>query len=45
VRWPFYLGIVLAAAGGCLVTFFKPPPGRPHAPAAQMVASNPAQRE
>jgi hypothetical protein len=31
VRWQFYLGIVLAAAGGCLVTFYKPPPARPHA--------------
>ena len=24
VRWPFVLGIVLAATGGCLVTFFRP---------------------
>lgn len=24
VRWPFLLGIVLAALGGCLVTFFRP---------------------
>jgi uncharacterized membrane protein YeaQ/YmgE (transglycosylase-associated protein family) len=24
VRWPFVLGIVLAAVGGCLVTFFRP---------------------
>lgn len=24
VRWEFVLGIVLAAAGGCLVTFFRP---------------------
>ncbi|MXX40334.1 MAG: hypothetical protein F4Y91_20795 [Gemmatimonadetes bacterium] len=24
VRWPFVLGIVLAAMGGCLVTFFRP---------------------
>jgi hypothetical protein len=34
VKWPFYLGIVLAALGGCLVTFFKPapvPPGKSHA--------------
>ena len=29
IRWPFYLGIVLAALGGCLVTLYKPPPG-PH---------------
>ncbi len=35
VRWPFYLGIVLAATGGCLVTFFKPPPARLHASAPQ----------
>lgn len=26
VRWPFLLGIVLAAVGGGLVTRFKPPP-------------------
>ena len=24
VRWPFILGIVLAAIGGCLVTLFRP---------------------
>jgi hypothetical protein len=29
IRWQFYLGIVMAATGGCLVTFFKPPPPRP----------------
>ncbi len=29
VPFPFYLGIVLAAVGGCLVTFFKPGPGGP----------------
>src|ERR1700722_416394 len=33
IKWQFYLGIVMAAVGGCLVTFFKPPPSRPHAPA------------
>jgi hypothetical protein len=38
VRWPFYLGIVLAAAGGCLVTYFKPLPARPHAATPQTVA-------
>ncbi len=27
IPWPFFLGILLAAAGGCLVTLFKPPPG------------------
>ena len=39
VKWQFYLGIVMAAAGGCLVTFFKPPPAKPHAPAAQTAAA------
>ena len=31
IKPQFYLGIVLAAVGGCLVTFYKPPP--PPAPA------------
>lgn len=31
VKWQFYLGIVMAAAGGCMVTYFKPPAAR-HAP-------------
>jgi len=38
VPWPFYVGILLAAAGGMLVTRFKPPgtagpptPSEPHA--------------
>jgi drug/metabolite transporter (DMT)-like permease len=26
IKWQFYLGIVLAAAGGCLVSYFKPNP-------------------
>jgi uncharacterized membrane protein YeaQ/YmgE (transglycosylase-associated protein family) len=26
IRWPFFLGILLAAVGGCLVTFYKPAP-------------------
>ena len=35
IRWPFFLGIVLAATGGYLVTAFKPPPPKAaHAPAA-----------
>lgn len=36
IKWPFYAGMVLAALGGCLVTFFKPaapPPGAHAAPA------------
>jgi hypothetical protein len=32
IRWPFYLGIIMAATGGCLVTFYKPPPAKPHGP-------------
>ena len=35
IRWPFWLGILLAAAGGALVTKFKPEaaagPGKPQA--------------
>ena len=27
IRLPFYLGIAMAAGGGCLVTFYKPNPG------------------
>lgn len=38
IRWPFVLGLVLAAAGGCLVTMFKPA----HGPPAKKVASAPA---
>jgi hypothetical protein len=36
IRWPFYLGILLAAAGGCLVTFYKPAvaPGKAKPPMA-----------
>jgi hypothetical protein len=34
VKPAFYLGILLAALGGCLVTFYKPAPSKPaHAPA------------
>lgn len=29
IRWPFYLGIALAALGGCLVTLYKPNPPAP----------------
>jgi drug/metabolite transporter (DMT)-like permease len=46
VRWQFYLGIILAATGGCLVTFFKPPAAKPHGPPAQAaVASKAAQQQ
>ena len=32
VKWPLFLGIVLAATGGGMAAYFKPPPPRPHAP-------------
>lgn len=35
IRWPFFLGIALAAVGGCLVTLYKPAAGPPRAPAGQ----------
>lgn len=31
LRWPFVLGIILAAVGGCLVTLYKPNPAPPQA--------------
>ena len=35
IRWPFVLGILLAAVGGCLVTFFNPTAApKPTAPSA-----------
>jgi hypothetical protein len=36
VRWPFVVGIILAAMGGALVTLYKPE-SKPHAPAASAV--------
>jgi uncharacterized membrane protein YeaQ/YmgE (transglycosylase-associated protein family) len=38
IKPQFYLGILLAATGGCLVTFYKPPPPK-HAPAPAAQAS------
>jgi drug/metabolite transporter (DMT)-like permease len=35
LRWQFVVGILLALAGGALVTLYKPGPGKPPAPAAQ----------
>ena len=32
IRWPFVLGILLAAVGGCLVSIYRPMPA-PNAPA------------
>ena len=39
IPWQFYLGIVMAAAGGCLVTFFKPAPAPAAKPAVAAVAA------
>jgi len=41
IRWPFFAGIVLAALGGCLVTFYKPNPAplsHPAGAAARLAA-------
>jgi hypothetical protein len=44
IRWQFYLGIMLAATGGCLVTLFKPSAAQHQAPApaAQSAAVKPS---
>ena len=45
IKWQFYLGILLAATGGCLVTLFKPPPARhAPAPAAAPASLNPSEQ-
>jgi len=44
LRWPFVLGIVMAAVGGCLVTLYRPMPGPPPKPAAAVVAPPAAPR-
>lgn len=38
VRWPFYLGILLAALGGFLVTLYKPAPAAERGVAASVPA-------
>ena len=35
IRWPFYVGLLLAALGGCLVTLYKPGPAPTPAPRAE----------
>lgn len=34
IRWPFFLGLLLAAVGGCLVTLYRPATAPPPRPAA-----------
>lgn len=41
IRWPFFAGIALAAAGGCLVTLYKPNPAPPRAPLSQADSASP----
>src|SRR6266545_5559662 len=45
IKWQFYVGIVLAAAGGCLVSYFKPNPPMAKPKTAMISASvNPSSR-
>ncbi len=39
VPWQFYLGMLMAAGGGCLVSFYKPAPAPKAARSAPAVAS------
>ncbi|MEM1060279.1 MAG: hypothetical protein AAGK14_13625 [Verrucomicrobiota bacterium] len=39
IKWPFFLGIGLAALGGALVVLYKPAPGKKAPPAAVQTAS------
>jgi hypothetical protein len=41
IPWQFYLGCVMAAAGGCLVSYYKPAPA-PKAAAARAISVAPA---
>jgi len=41
IKPQFYLGLALAAIGGCLVTLNKPAPGKPHGPAKHVSATAP----
>ena len=38
IRWPFYVGLLLAALGGCLVTLYKPASASPPGPRAESQA-------
>ncbi len=40
IRAPFWLGIMLAAIGGCMVTLYKPAPSAPKKPVAQVAAAS-----
>ncbi|MGV3755260.1 MAG: hypothetical protein ACO1QS_07750, partial [Verrucomicrobiota bacterium] len=42
IKWQFYVGIILAAVGATMATYFKPPPPAPAKPAAPSAAAAPA---
>ena len=42
VPWQFYLGIVMAAAGGCIVSLYKPPPAPKAAKTPATTVASPA---
>ena len=44
IRWPFYVGLLLAALGGCLVTLYKPAPASPGASKGTVQAPGAAQK-
>lgn len=44
IKPQFFLGILLAALGGCLVTYYKPNPPAKTPAAAQAASANPTQR-
>jgi hypothetical protein len=39
IKWPFYLGLVMAAVGGCLVTLYRPMAAPAHGPKPAASAS------
>jgi uncharacterized membrane protein HdeD (DUF308 family) len=41
VPWQFYLGIVMAATGGCIVSLYRPPPAAPAKVAATAAPAAP----
>jgi hypothetical protein len=41
IKWPFYLGMVLAAVGGSLVTLYRPLPAPAHKPAPTTTVGTP----
>jgi len=41
IKWPFYLGLLMAASGGYLVTRFRPMPAPAHRPPAAVSETTP----